>query len=149
MATQVSMSVEEIEALPKIALTYKHRILTRDQKVAYLWQTETGEECTYRAKLAPARPGLIFEFPTLYGTDIFIGRGKWTGKSYEDVNKVIAWQTADRVFQQEFEAKKRLKVAIDDGPLQKAIMKIRLSYKGLRPQQRNHFIAWLVEELNK
>lgn len=140
---------EEIEALPKLTLTYKHRAWMVGHKLGYLWLAPSGEIYTYGKPVRQARPGLMFEFPTLGGSDVYIGYAKWTGKSHPDNTEICTWQTIDRVMQQEIEAGKRLNKMRDDGPLEKAITRIRMAYQSLMPQQRNQFIAWLVKELNK
>lgn len=143
------MTNDEIMALPKLTLTYKHRAWGKGNKVVFLWINSEGDLYAYSKRVSLARPGLIFEFPTTDGNEVFTGRAKWTGKSHPDNTEVCTWQTIDRVMQQEIEAKKRLDKMRDDGPLERAILQLKMAYQSLAPTQRNQFIAWLVSKLNK
>lgn len=149
--TVVTLSQEEIAALPKVQLVFRYQFFTTDAKILYAWKdVKTGKDQVYTTKVRGQAPGMIFEFPVLNdGNDLFIKRGKFIGR-HPDRAEVLMWEGRNFEEGRKQLAHKAMEREKDSGPLQQAVNDLRVAYASQGTfQKRARFLVWLVDELNK
>lgn len=145
------MTDEEVKALPKIKLTFKHIEINTKGEPFSIWRDEDGKERHYmikgRKQPVDASPGMIYSFPQTSNGGIIPSHGKYVSRIEGD--EVIEWSAIHRANKQRLAAIKSLAKEVKTELLKKAIEPVGKAYEKMNAPQRAHLIAWVVGEIVK